>query len=58
MSRPSSSRALVTSAPDTRRLPGTPTPASSRLPPMLRRWMPSEDIAVRLAAALDAEDGD
>ena len=24
---------------------------------MLRRWMPSEDIAVRLADALDAEDG-
>lgn len=24
---------------------------------MPRRWMPSEDIAVRLADALDAEDG-
>ena len=24
---------------------------------MLRRWMPSEDVAVRLADALDAEDG-
>ena len=24
---------------------------------MLRRWTPSEDIAVRLADALDAEDG-
>ena len=24
---------------------------------MLRRWMPSEDIAVRLADALDAENG-
>ena len=24
---------------------------------MVRRWMPSEDIAVRLADALDAEDG-
>ncbi len=24
---------------------------------MLSRWMPSEDIAVRLADALDAEDG-
>ena len=24
---------------------------------MRRRWMPSEDIAVRLADALDAEDG-
>ncbi len=24
---------------------------------MLGRWMPSEDIAVRLADALDAEDG-
>ena len=23
---------------------------------MPRRWMPSEDVAVRLAAALDAED--
>ena len=23
----------------------------------MRRWMPSEDIAVRLADALDAEDG-
>ena len=24
---------------------------------MLRRWTPSEDVAVRLADALDAEDG-
>ena len=24
---------------------------------MPRRWMPSEDVAVRLADALDAEDG-
>ena len=25
---------------------------------MPRRWMPSEEVAVRLADALDAEDGD
>ena len=53
MSRPSSSRALVTSrhssAPDTRRLPA-PTPASSRLPPCFAAghlWR-AEQVAGRL----------
>ena len=61
MSRPSSSRALVTSRHSS--APDIPPRGPAR---RLRRaaagtgrwrWMPSEDIAVRLADALDAEDG-